>query len=285
MSFPFLRTKYLLWDSTEGQQGLCDRLRGMACGMALAKRLGLRLRYRWETNEECPANWDELFAAPVGLTFDESSTRRLTNGAARIECPANIPPYTFWNWLRQTRWAGAFRSFEDFSSLWRASIRSMRPVKRTATAVNQLVRQSAGRPLVGIHLRRTEMLDADHSPVNRENVAAYDAALWDEVIRIANEHRAVCFFLAADDEGYFIRWTERLHRLGLPLVAPNKQWGKAFRQTGMHDALTDLWLLGRCREVLGSMPSGFLKISEALGAPHRIIAPGSGSFARSGTRL
>ena len=284
MRFPFLRTNHLLWDSAEGQQGLCDRLRGIACGMALAKRLGLRLKYRWEPNGECPACWQELFAAPTGLTFDESHPHRLAHDTACIECPANVPPYTFWNWLRQTCWVGAFKSFEDFSSSWSGSIRSLRPVKTAAAAVHHLVRQSAGRPLTGIHLRRTEMLDADHSPVNRANVAAYDAALWNEVVRIANEDRAVCFFLAADDQDYFVRWTERLHRLGIPLIAPQKQWGQAFRQTAMHDALTDLWLLGRCREVLGSMPSGFLRISAALGAPHRIITPDSGSNPAPGIR-
>ncbi len=284
MSFPFLRTKHLLWDSTEGQQGLCDRLRGMACGMALAQRLGCRLNYRWEPNEECPASWQELFAAPTGLTFDASRPPRLVDDTARIECPANVPPYTFWTWLRQTNWAGAFKSFEDFSSSWSGSIRSLRPVKKAAAAVNHLLRQSAGRPLTGIHLRRTEMLDADHSPVNRGNVAAYDDALWIEVIKIANEDRAACFFLSADDQDYFVRWTERLHRLGIAHIAPQKQWGQAFRQTGMHEALTDLWLLGRCREVLGSMPSGFLRISAALGAPHRIITPDSSSNPAPGTR-
>ncbi|MFN0126402.1 MAG: hypothetical protein ACKV19_06950 [Verrucomicrobiales bacterium] len=275
-SFGWKSRSWVVWDSTVAQFGLCDRLRAIASGLALAARLNCRFAYRWQANDECPAEWSELFL-PLkgGRILPEIPPEIAERAIFEIECPANTTPSVFWNSLAAAGHASAFGSQSAFNRAWIDEVRRLKPVGSVRRTVSRIVRSAEGRPLIGIHLRRTDKLGAPFSPINPENVKSFDHALWRAVTQRAGECRDACFFLASDDRHYFDLWHDGLRQLGLECLSTPKSWSAGHRQTPVIEALTDLYLLGNCREVLGSMRCGFVNFAAVWGASPTVVAPGT----------
>lgn len=260
------------WEAPVGQYGLCDRLRGLACGLAWAEGLGRTLHYLWQPNDLCPADFGSLFEEPRFAHIRSG----LPPAAAESLClriAANPLPHQFWNYLRGEGLPdGGFSSLEQFANSWRDQVERLRPAPAIRKAVARVRKAAGDRPLVGVHLRRTDVLACDSKlEINAGNVDAHDRQLLAQLRQILGERRDVCFFLASDSHDYFARWAAILKDEGMPFVVHEKGWSADFRQTSIADAVVDLWVLGGCSLVLGTVKSGFLVIAKALGAETRLL--------------
>ena len=270
------------WEAQKGHHGLCDRLRGLACGLAWAGARGMQLKYAWPPNRTCPAFYDALFEQPVGICFDPSGPERAPEGAFRLTMEANLMPKRFWAHLMEDGLTtDPFSDVEAFVSAWRKEVRSFRPVASIQSQIDDCLSSVDGRPLIGIHLRRTDVVTHKSKPeITASNVALHDQIMLQEVRNHARRSPDAVFFLASDDRRLFQTWASTLDSESIPFIShDSKTWTGAFRQTPVADAVVDLWMLGHCEVVLGTVRSGFLLIARTLGARTKLLTvPGAGSL-------
>lgn len=265
----------LVWNAPEGHYGLCDRLRGLACGLALARAQNVKLCFWWPANQPCPAEFGELFEQPAFACVNGTLCEPPAD-AVVLQLPANIVPEVFCKRLEESGFGDIpFSHREAFQQAWRQEIRTLQPVADVLVAVNACHNSGGNRPLIGIHLRRSDVVNARVKPeITSSNLTSHDRVMWDEARLLAGKQPTACFFLAADEHAAFTNWAAMLQEAGIPFIHHPKPWTKQFRQTSMRDALVDLWMLGRCQQVLGTVRSGFLRIAEAFGADTRLLQVG-----------
>ena len=266
--------RLLCWNAPDGHYGLCDRLRGLACGLALARAQGFTLRYWWPTNVHCPADYHDLFELPADVCSASPLPEAPPAESMTLHLSANIVPEVFCRRLDESGLsADPFRSKEEFLAAWRREISAMRPMPMILRAVSQCLETTGSRALIGIHLRRSDVVNARVKPeITSANLAAHDQVLMDKVCCLAQQQPQACFFLASDDHSAFLRWSAMLGAKGVPFISHSKKWTRNFRQTTVTEAMVDLWVLGRCQLVVGTVRSGFLRIAGALGAATQILA-------------
>lgn len=263
----------VFWNSDEGQYGLCDRLRGLACGLAWADGLHRHLHYGWRPNELCPAEFEALFEPPPRASILAELKNEQGSDVIYLSMAANPLPHQFWHQLLvhglPTR---GFGSEDEFHEAWRRHLRLLRPVAGIRRSINECRDLAGRRPLIGIHIRRTDVVESVGKPeIHEGNLEDHDRILLAKVRTLAANRRDACFYLAADSQVSFRRWAGMLASECIPFVSHEKEWRPEFRQTKIADAVVDLWMLGVCQEVLGTVNSGFLVIAAAMGAGTQVL--------------
>ncbi len=267
----------VLWDAEELGWGLGDRIRGVACVLALASELGCRILLRWEPNDACDARFEDLFDCPDLVTF----TRRLTvRDCGRISPTItmteniNIMPAHAFQLFSANAKTNVFRSVGHFDRCWAEQIRLLKPVPSFREAIDECVSKRFRERMVAVHLRRTDVLGDGTKPIDAENQSAFDDRMLAEIQALHRDAPDMGLFLASDDREYFRDWRNRLQDLGMHVVVHEKEWGDTFRQTSIGDALIDLYLIGHCQIILGSVWSSFLFVAQHIrGAELRYIQP------------
>jgi hypothetical protein len=186
----------------------------------------------------------------------------------RLPIAANPLPHQFWAEVKKLNQpADEVTSLQELTEAWRSHLRKLLPVKSIRQTLARCRRQSNGRQMIGIHLRRTDVVEALGKPeIHLGNLAEHDQILLRTVRQLASTHRDACFFLAADSSRSFQAWKEMLTAECIPFICHEKDWSNSFRQTRVEDAVVDLWMLGACTQVVGTVQSGFLLVAGALGA-------------------
>jgi len=243
--------------------------------MVLARKLDAKLLVRWDLNEDCPYRFEELFRCDRVGTYQRPATQRdvqrLRPLAVRYQ-RLNAKPHevraTF-----ESKQMAILPFAPEFEYLFLEALQELRPNVSIAERV-RICSRKFRRRTVGVHLRRSEALD--YRGLNRENMQAYDSALFDAVLAQTRlsppEETAV--FLASDSRKYAQEWTRRLRKEGLHVVTANVTWGKALRETTGADAVTDMLLMARCDLILKSCYSSLMMIAEWLsGKVERNLTP------------
>jgi len=255
--------------------GLCNRMRAVDSGIALARATGQRLRVFWILNPRLNCRFDRLFVVPAAM-------HRL------IQVPANNPV------------AGrAWQLYQRLSPRLYDLCLGEREIDELAAGKGDLARMVAGRdvlvltysryfgrppffgdfrpaaPLqrqidefaarldnvVGVHMRRTDqVVSIESSPTD-----AFVELMRKEV----RQDAAVRFFVATDspeDEN-------RLRALFADrIVSRPKRSLDRNNAAAIEDALVDLYCLARCRKLIGSHWSSFTDTASAIGKMETIIA-------------
>lgn len=268
-----IQERVACWSNMHGQYGLCDRLRGLACGLAWTKANRMRLLYGWSANAKCPATYESLFTYPAGVCRDPKDIPALPPRSVLISMPSNVTPWEFWGRLVPCGLDhGPYHSLDSFKEAWRSEIRSFKPVDAVRQNIDACLAIAHGNPLIGIHVRRTDVVNHPfRKEITSANLAMHDIALLDEVRHEARVNPHACFYLASDDHAAFLRWSGWLATDGIRFISHDKAWKESLRQTDVRDAVVDLWMLGHCQLVLGTVTSGFLMIAEALGAKPKLL--------------
>ncbi len=261
------------WNAGEGQYGLCDRLRGLACGLAWTIPQQRVLFYRWEPNEICPAEFRELFEPHAHALIKSDLGQSWPDSTIHIQIAANPLPHHFWKYLHEKGHPSCgFQSLDQFRAAWKQELRSLRPATQIRKAMKQCMRAANGRSLVGIHLRRTDVVHEDCKPeINAENIHLHNSGILAQIRSLASTNRDICFYLASDSHDHFRQMEAQLSSECIPFIHHEKEWTSNFRQTQVADAVVDLWMLGSCTRVIGTVDSGFLLISSALGARTQVL--------------
>ena len=232
------------WNVGEGQYGLCDRLRGLACGLAWTLPQQRQLCYRWEPNELCPAEFGDLFEPARHVQVKSKLGNSWPGNTIHLQIAANPLPHQFWKYLHEKGHPSTgFQSLDDFKAAWRHQLSSLRPIKAIRKTLNQCMRAANGRTLVGIHLRRTDVVHEACKPeITAENMHLHDHGLLARIRTLASTCRDTCFYIASDSREHFRQLAAQLTSECIPFIHHEKEWTTNFRQTQVADAVVDLFV-------------------------------------------
>lgn len=271
--------------------GLANRLRALAGCRALADERGAPLVVDWVRNGHCDRRFDDLFERRGWEAV------RFAERGAPAEGPAGVridgsPCFT-------AVWAEHSREPEpDFCRRSVAYLRSLRPTAGLRERIDAYAEAHGLSECVGVHIRHTDNL-SDHRKFaetepsfDLEKVSRLDGfyALIDalcaggrpvfvctdapDVAReVAARHDAVKIrplrYDACATERHLRRRAGRgpLHWVGTRVRArlDARRGPRTWRTTPIEDGLIDLFLLGRCRSIVGTYYSSFSEIGALIG--------------------
>ena len=292
--------KILIYKTHDGS-GLANRLRALIGYKALASCLDMDLELCWTCDTACPATADQLFARdfcrliPMNDVFSVASNRNF------LICEESTWFDSIWSRhgsdkISYEQYLEAVRAeLRDI----RFAMDVMERVETASDAFNcKLISSVSDSPptvnselssLPGIHIRHTDNTfeykkwsESAKGSFNLQKTSSLDGfyALMDE---FAKDGR---FFLASDNQDVtasaFQRYGDRVLTYNKSFNAeasdfwrsenPDKRQLAAERQfylrtrtTSITDALVELLLLSRCREVTGTYYSSFGKMAAMLG--------------------
>ena len=271
-------------------RGLANRLRAITSCQALAEHLGIGAAFHWAPGRGFSEEpWPELFANELALIGPAEYADELRSGRpiadewlARNESGDRVPfgPWTRRRLLGRIRrrglvWDEASRNLdrelqergatglEPVRELRKVLCRRLRPALRLARVVDAFVgARFAGHEVVGVQIRRGDALASKSPELYRSSTDEAFAAGMDGILADRPDTR---FFLATDCEKtqqrFRERYGERLLVHDKPFVA--SVWGDS--KAGQADAVVDLFLLSRTREVLCTRGSTFGRMATLIG--------------------
>ena len=250
---------WLNWQPSNFGSGLGDRLRSIASMMVVAELQGKLLRMFWLPNQYCPGNVMEVLeSAELEIIADQEEWDRLTTGQEKET--GFMLHHTMDNvWEAQGgNLQARGETSHSMNGRWQRMIRRIRINQQLVRKVDGLRRAWGQGRILGVHIRRTDVLQDAGKPINAANAAAYDAALLEKARERAASGLIDGFFLACDNAISAAAWKELLEPLGLPVFHHQKTWRPDhLRQTSLEDTVVDLCLLSRCDGIIGSVYSSF----------------------------
>jgi hypothetical protein len=278
-----------------GNSGIGNRLRGLVGYWALSRCLEVPFSLCWQNNLGCEAEYPTLFARPaLELVEQARAAEQARTGAANV--------------FSRAAW---------FDSVWQedggASIPRGRFLEEVAACIREIaphpaVREKVDRfsilhhlpARVGAHIRHT---DNRQEYKNWKSVSAKfnmtkTSSLEGFYLALDSAAKSAPIFLATDNSTVerkcrkrykerIVTYPKQYHRIPLwaRLKARLRGRNEPRRTSSVEDAVTEMFLLSRCRCVLGTYYSSFSKFSAMLnGADYREIqsescveAPTSGS--------
>jgi hypothetical protein len=256
--------------------GLCNRMRAMACALALSRAAKQPLRVYWFNTAALNCPYRKLFEPIEGAEVIVVETRRLrapfSVGAMRLKAAERRRPYDLFlsgDKIEEYRDQGVdlalpvarakrcgidtyarFYGAPPFYDEFKAKQNLAREAEKTLAAI--VAGGGTGR-VVGVHIRRG---DNDASI----QVSPLDLFLK-RMQREMEQDPDARFFLATDDPGTELAVTD-----AFPGRVTTR--GKDFarnRTAGVQDALVDLQVLSKCSLVLGSYWSSFSQTAAEMG--------------------
>lgn len=254
--------------TVEPTAGLANRLRVLASGMALSRRLGCPLRVIWTRTPDLRCRFADLFEPVPGIAVIERSWT-----ASRImrfvEARTRFDEY-----ITQPRVERLLDSAYDFTALERARLPFIITCSRFYPSQGELARlvprpsitstvracvASFTPSTVGVHVRRTDNVEA----IARSPTHAFLTLMHERV----RDDPATTFFVATDsrDEEQAMRQV-----FGDRVMARPKELSRS-RPAGIRDALVDLLCLAQTSLVIGSYWSAFSEAAAELGGRPLIV--------------
>jgi hypothetical protein len=287
-------------------KGLANRMRGVTSGLAVARALGLPFAIHWDAGPGFSTErFQELFANDFELWDQERYAQALAGGAPVVsrwlgwkDAVPPAPDFEPRRALREIRRRGLVydHAFHDLDRMldWRGvprlrairrerrrCCRELAPAAPIAARVDAFAREHfAGRPVVGVHVRRGDALASRRAEQHRvSSDEAFAEAMAAEVAR----DPAIRFFLSTDCDKTQRAFAERFP--GRVVFTP-KEFPESVLDApkrGQADALVDMLLLSRTRYVLGTHASTFgLMAAKLSGIRFR---PAGGQSRRSSASL
>jgi hypothetical protein len=246
--------------------GLCNRLRVLTSGLALAEASGRDFRVLWPLNDNCAAPFATLFAGDwpvvdVERRDLEALPRQLDWRASGVpDILAERTPHVA---VRHNSWLIRPDKYPAHAPL-RARCAELLDRLEPAAAVSERIREfrrERFRPeMIGVHLRRGDLLRV------RPDVAANTAAALAHVERFLAERPRAGVLLCTDDGAADPVTGQRRHegvrqvfegRYGDRLVFTRPRSLDRARPEAAEDAVVDLFLLRGTQMFVGSEGSTF----------------------------
>ncbi len=238
--------------------GLANRLRALASAMCVAEDLGRPLEIVWT---EDPG----IFQAPFQRLFDVASLPPgvSLNTTWRLTPPRMLPKMCLspadWDMIaaeaaRKPQEPLFLKSYGHFyqkdPTRWLHHLQSLKPHPVIAARATALLSRAMGKPLVGVHIRRTD---------NQRSIQESPTLAF--VARMRDLTPDTMFYIASDDDRERARMAgEFPGRVLMGARALNRS-----SVEGGEDALLDFLALGACEFLYGSAGSSFSEIAAAYG--------------------
>ncbi len=252
--------------------GLGNRMRGIASAYRIAKSIDEQLHIVWIDNHECNCPMKDLFDLPeeVQIThipwipvplsirmhiqdmirthYKKKCNRVLLNEDLWDMKPEFIQGLTKQKVYIETA-AGWDCEAEDAFDIFQVN-KEITSKAESYINSNQLKEV----PLIGVHIRRTDMENADADSPR----AAFEKVMREEL----DMEPRTCFYLASDDvneKEYFI------NRFGTKHVFTQNLNMKRETQNGIKAALQEIVILGFCKKIYGTKGSSFSNLAADMG--------------------
>lgn len=273
----------------EVQHGLCNRLRTLASGVAIANVTGRQLLVVWCRDVHCGAAMHDLLDWPGPVINDPEDAVAFRTRALRVYDYLEICPQAIYRepvlspgdepegdiYIRSAdTLAGPRRSLVAEDAILRALV----PAAPVQDILDRRPQPSAE---VGVHVRMGTGPEFDHLPYEAPDnwpmhrhhalAAARNASHADRFFfrldALITEGKAESIFLAADLPETYTRFIERYGRR-LQII-PRDRYDRSVKQ--LQYALADLVGLARTRRFLASGYSSFSDVAQRLAWPGRPI--------------
>jgi hypothetical protein len=269
-------SRWLNWSPPHGASGMGDRMRSLAGMMAVAQAKGQTLRVLWESHPACPAKHDAVLEPNGYVVVDNlREWERLTQGQpCETQIGQSLTMGQIFSHL--TSGGGTIapgETAETMEARWCRMVRKFRIKREILLCADEIQHGWGIGRLLGIHVRRTDILKDPRKGINVANEEGYDAALF----RLAEEYcdggQVEGFFLATDNPTSAAQWRQKLRALDRPVFETAKRWNvHQMRQSSLEDAMLDLNLLSRCDFIIGSTYSSFAVLAAEMGGIQYKIA-------------
>jgi hypothetical protein len=256
--------------------GLCNRMRAIASGLALARASGQPLTVYWLRTSALNCAFGRLFEPLAGAEVVDIRTTRfklaLGGGARRMRAAHKRMPFDL---FLSTDKIDEFNEqgidlAEPVSQARRCGIETYAPFYVDTASYSDFIPRrdilaeadktlaglgvaGGGDRLVGVHIRRGD---------NSASIAVSPLDTFIERMqREVDEHPQTWFFLATDDPA-----SEQAVQKAFPgrVTARSKHLARD-RTRGVRDALVDLLVLSHCPLILGSYWSSFSQTAREMG--------------------
>ena len=270
--------------------GLSNRLRVLLSGLALAEATGRRFQMLWPITPACAAPFADLFAngwpvqtvdasAVAGLLYISGWFGHLPD-LLTVEALAVTVGHPDWL-IRPEHYPGHDRLMVHCRTLFA----ELEPIASIQEAVEQFRRNQFRPTMVGVHLRRGDLLR------QRPDVASNTVQAFTAVDHFLDAFPDAGIFLCTDD-GAIIPHTGREMRREGVLETFRVRYGARVvwtdprsldRRTpqAIQDALVDLWLLRATDLLVGTQGSSFSEMAVFdRGIPYLLVAGATAGYQR-----
>ena len=236
--------------------GLANRMRAIASAATAAQEFGATLTIGWKYDTGiCVGDFKDLFdsaALPPWIRVIEMGYVPDPLWNLGPECNSE----TAWITFQEDQSAAPIWKFKSWAAFygqgapaWIAALRLLRPHTSLIPQITRIL--SVYRPLVGVHIRRT-----DHRKAIQLSPSG---AFW---TAMRKEQTQTKFYVASDSDA------ERIEAAmlfpGQILTGPARILGRD-TLAGCRDALVDFMCLAGCSKILGSPASSFCEIAAYYG--------------------
>lgn len=257
--------------------GLANRMKAIAAALRLQKATGSTLCVKWFRDWGLGCRFDQLFqpipninnveftlqeAQPLDLLLYDRPRRR------NFFIPRLPEALLFQKWMDEAATASGMRSGFDFASwaqgscVWMSShlyfmaesipddaFGVFLPTEKLQRRIDDVVGQ-LGPDAMGVHIRRTD---------NVRSIAESPTEAF--IDRMREEPFSTLFYVATDDEG--VKAQLRQEFPGRIVTLPRKAERGSLQ--GMEDAVVEMFVLSRCRRLIGSSSSTYSMTAAAIG--------------------
>lgn len=249
--------------------GLCNRMRAMASGVFISRKLGCDINFVWKKDNNCFADFSDLFE-PVSLEGVKIMPSGLfdfylnPNRKKNLYIPGLLRKTIFDSCI-----TGDFERKDEkiFSRISGEKVCIMSgyslskhfplndifvPVSDIKESINRL-KQRFKSNIVGIHIRRGDNI---HS-IERNSINDYFSYINEEI----KTNHDVSFYLATDSQNIK---NELIKSFGEKIIYNDVKLERT-SVNGMKDAVIDLWCLASTKKIIGSYYSSFSDIAAEMG--------------------
>ena len=139
-----------------------------------------------------------------------------------------------------------------------ASRDMIKPSEEIANRVDEIMRSYEGKRVIGIHIRRTDHVDA----IANSSLESFIEIMKRESKGIGASDVQTFFYLATDDSEIEKKLTEEFSCI--PHISFSSEKSRN-TTAGMKDAYVDMLCLSRCEKIYGSFESSFSKMAAVIG--------------------
>ena len=256
--------------------GLCNRLRAISGAYTIARKHNVPLRVCWRNNNECKADFDELFAEvklegveiePMGLHQVSLFKSRWINGwlpqvLRKLRFDREIVLFSWkqrdiadsYDFAKGRTYIYSCYSMTEHYPLAKMFV----PKGEIMSRINSITAQFSENT-IGVHIRRTDHIKA----MAACSVEDYEA----EMERLTKVDANVKFFLATDDAGV----KQRLETKFAGRIITQQTRLSRSDSEGMLGSVVDLWVLAATKKIIGSYGSSYSELAAELGAIEMVL--------------
>lgn len=277
------------------KEGLGNRLRALIGFRALAEFRQVPMLLHWGRDGSCDAEFTDLFETTGWedirlIDAEEAAARKATN-------PEQYYHSSVWFTEVWQQHAQALCARDEFSRVAIKHLRTLRPLRELQARVDKFARTHDLEQCTGMHIRMTDNVhayewwrknDPDFMPAKVSRTEGFQTALRDLMMEgkraflctdnseIAQQFKIdfpnlIMYEKNFDDEGFVhhvrthygteSRLSRLVWRLKFMLgIRPPTTW----RTTDVADALVEMLLLSRCKQIIGTYYSSFSQMASLI---------------------